>query len=65
MTPDEEEQQLRVTLMAVQIDKTRLDIDRVRQEIRMESRKFFLQALIATAAVFGAGVAVGHFLLHG
>jgi hypothetical protein len=49
--------------MGIQIDKGRLDIDRVRQEIQMENRKFALQAIIACAAILAAGVAIGRFVL--
>jgi hypothetical protein len=57
------ERQLRIDLMGIQIDKGRLDIDRVRQEIQMENRKFALQAIIACAAILAAGVAIGRFVL--
>lgn len=50
--------------MQAQIDKTRLDMDRVRQEIRMENRKFFVQASIAFAAVFTAGGVVGGLIVR-
>ena len=36
--------------------------ERLRQEIRMENRKFLVQALIAAAALLGAGVAIGRFV---
>jgi hypothetical protein len=52
------EQQLRMDLMTIQIE-------RLRQEIRMENRKFMVQLLLAAAALVGAGIAIGHFLLHG
>ena len=55
---DDIETQLRKDLMTIQIE-------RLRQEIRMENRKFFIQAVLAIAASLGAGIAIGHFLLHG
>jgi len=55
---DDIETQLRKDLMTIQIE-------RLRQEIRMENRKFFMQAVLAIAASVGAGIAIGHFLLHG
>jgi len=55
---DDQEQRLRLDLMTIQIE-------RLRHEIRMESRKFLVQVLVAAAALFAAGVAVGHFFLHG
>lgn len=42
-----------------------IQIERLRQEIKMENRKFLVQLLIGVAAAVGAGVAIGHFLLHG
>jgi hypothetical protein len=53
---DEEEQDLRITLMTTQIE-------RLRQEIRMETRKFLVQLLLAFAATLAAGVAIGRFWL--
>jgi len=52
---DDEERQLRLDLMTIQIE-------RLRQEIRMENRKFAVQLLAAAAALLAAGVAIGHFL---
>ena len=42
-----------------------IQIERLRQEIRMENRKFTVQLLLAAAGLVGAGIAIGHFLLHG
>jgi hypothetical protein len=57
--------------MTVQIDKGRLDIERVRQEMEMESKKFRLQviSIVLTAVgvvvgAFAAGAAWEHYL-HG
>jgi hypothetical protein len=50
------ENQLRAVLMTTQIE-------RLRQEIRLEQRKFTIQALIAAAALLAAGVTIGRFLL--
>lgn len=58
MAEDEREQQLRIDLMTIQIE-------RLRQEIRTENRRFMVQLLLAAAALVGAGIAIGHFLLHG
>jgi hypothetical protein len=55
---EEHERELRIDLMAIQIE-------RLRQEIRMENRKFLVQLVLASAALVGAGIAIGHFLLHG
>lgn len=55
-TANDREHQLGIELMATQIE-------RLRQEIKMENRKFFVQLAIALAAVFAAGIAVGRFWL--
>lgn len=52
---DVEEQQLRIELMTFQIE-------RLRQEIRMENRKFLVQFSLAIAAALAAGVAIGRFV---
>jgi hypothetical protein len=54
MAPDDEERQLRIDLMTIQIE-------RLRQEIRMENRKFVVQLVLALAAAVGVGVALGRF----
>jgi hypothetical protein len=56
MTDEEEERDLRITLMNTQIE-------RIRQEIRMENRKFLVSAVLALAAACAAGVALGRFWL--
>jgi hypothetical protein len=55
---EDRERELRIDLMAIQIE-------RLRQEIRMENRKFLVQLVLASAGLVGAGIAIGHFLLHG
>ena len=37
--------------------------ERLRQEIKMENRKFVVQAILAAAALLAAGVAIGRFWL--
>jgi len=37
--------------------------ERLRQEIKMENRKFLVQLLLASAALLAAGVAIGRFWL--
>ena len=56
MTADDEEQRLRIDLMTIQIE-------RLRQEIRMENRKFAVQIVLALVAALGVGVAIGRFWL--
>jgi hypothetical protein len=53
---DTREQELRIDLMTIQIE-------RLRQEIKMENRKFALQAIIAITAALGVGIAIGRFWL--
>jgi hypothetical protein len=53
---DDVEQQLRIDLMTIQIE-------RLRQEMRSENRKFLLQVLLALIAALGAGIALGRFWL--
>lgn len=40
-------------------------IERLRQEMRMESRKFTVQIILAFAAAISVGIAIGHFWMHG
>lgn len=37
--------------------------ERLRQEIKMENRKFLVQLLVGVAAALGVGVAIGRFWL--
>jgi DNA-binding transcriptional regulator YiaG len=53
---DDREQELRIDLMTIQIE-------RLRQEIKMENRKFAVQLAIAIAAALGVGIAIGRFWL--
>lgn len=55
MTDNEREQQLRIDLMTIQIE-------RLRQELKMENRKFLLATITASAALLGAGAAIGAFV---
>ena len=58
MTPEEaEERDLRITLMTVQIEK-------LRKEIRMESRKVVWQAVGSIAGAAAAGATVFGLVLH-
>jgi hypothetical protein len=51
---DAELRQLKRDLMTIQIE-------RLRQEIRMENRKFLAQCVLALAAAIAAGIAIGRF----
>lgn len=37
--------------------------ERLRQEIKMENRKFIVQLLLGAAAILGVGIAIGRFVL--
>ena len=41
---DEEERELRIELMTTQIEQARLNIDKMRLEMKMENRKFMVSA---------------------
>lgn len=56
MADDDETIQLRKDLMTLQIE-------RLRQEIKTDNRKFIMQVIVAGAALLAAGVAIGRFLL--
>jgi hypothetical protein len=56
------ERELRITLMGVQIDKTRLDIDRVHQELRWEPYKAIAVILAGIAAVSGIILGLAHII---
>jgi hypothetical protein len=59
MSDDEDRElcELRRDLMTIQIE-------RLRQEIRLENRKFLLQAIAAMAASLAAGAAALGLILH-
>jgi hypothetical protein len=59
MSDDEDRElcELRRDLMTIQIE-------RLRQEIRLENRKFLLQAIAAMAASLAAGAATLGLILH-
>jgi hypothetical protein len=59
---DDEEQQLRIELMKAQIDKSRLDIDRIRQEMRWEPWKALAGITAAVAAMAGIILGVSHLI---
>lgn len=56
MSEEDEERKLRIDLMTIQIE-------RLRQEMRMENRKFVVQIVLALTAAVGVGVALGRFWL--
>lgn len=58
---DEEEQQLRIELMKTQIDHNRINMTRLRQEMRLEPYKAVAAFLAAAAAIGGIIVALAHW----
>jgi hypothetical protein len=60
---DDEERELRIELMKTQIDKGRLDMKRIEQEMRWEPWRAFAAFATGVAAVSGIILAVAH-LLH-
>jgi hypothetical protein len=52
---DQEEQDLRIDQMTVNIEK-------MRAEMKWESRKFVISTVVAAAALAGAGVAIGNWI---
>jgi hypothetical protein len=64
LTQDQEnvEHELRVEGMTVQIDNGRLNMKKLESDLKWETRKFVLQAVVAGAALLGAGAAIGSYL---
>lgn len=62
--PTDEDRELRIELMNVQIEQGRLNIDKMRLEMKMENRKFLFQALGSLAAAMAAGAAIFGLILH-
>lgn len=55
------EQQLRIELMKTEIDHNRIDMTRLRQEMRLEPYKAVAAFLAAAAAFGGIIVALAHW----
>jgi hypothetical protein len=64
MSDTDEERELRIELMNTQIEQGRVNIDKMRLEMKMENRKFFFQALGSLAAAMAAGAAIFGLILH-
>ena len=62
MNGTDEKPRLEMELLMVQIDKGRLDIDRVRQEMRWEPYKAIATIVVAAAAVAGIILGVAHII---
>jgi hypothetical protein len=54
-TRDQEEQDLRIDQMTINIEK-------LRNDQKWETRKFVVSAILATAAAVGAGVGIGNLI---
>ncbi len=64
LTDDQEllEHELRVKMMQTNIDQGRLNMDKLRSDLKWENRKFLVQFLLAIAASVGAGVALANYV---
>lgn len=59
---EDEERQLRIELMETQIDKNRLDMKRIEQEMRWEPWKALAAIIAASAAMVGVILALAHVI---
>ena len=57
------EHELRMDVMSIQLEQSRVNIDKMRSEMKWETRKFILQLIVALGAAVAAGVALGRFWL--
>lgn len=64
MTSNDEERELRMKLMTVQIEQAQANIDKMRREIRWETRKIIWQTVASLAAAATAGAAILGLILH-
>lgn len=64
MTDNDEERELRMKLMTVQIEQAQANIDKMRREIRWETRKIIWQTVASLAAAATAGAAILGLILH-
>ena len=44
------------------IEQMRVNADKLRSDLKYENHKFLVQALVATAALLGAGTAFGNYM---
>jgi hypothetical protein len=58
---DDEERRLRIELMQTQIDNNRVNIERLRQEMRWEPYKALAAIIGGAAAIGGIIVALAHW----
>ena len=62
MSDDEVERQLRIELMQSQIDHNRVNLERLRQEMRWEPWKALAGILAGVAAMAAVILAVAHWI---
>lgn len=62
MTDDDAKRTLEIELMTVQIDRNRLDMKRIEQEMRWEPWKAIAAIIAASAAMVGVILALSHFI---
>jgi hypothetical protein len=62
MMTDDEERALRIELMKIQIDEGRVNIDKMRQEMRWEPYKALAAIIGAAVAMMGATLALAAWL---
>jgi hypothetical protein len=46
----------------LRIDQMTINIEKMRSDMRWETRKFLVSAILATAAAIGVGVAIGNLI---
>jgi len=61
MPLSDEQEQAEYELRMAQMQQ---NIEKLRSDIRYESRKFMLQSLVAAAALVGAGAALGNYVAN-
>jgi hypothetical protein len=63
-TRDQEEQDLRIDLMSMNIDKIRADLAAQQKQLEWETRKFVVQFIASLGAAFAGGAAALGLILH-
>jgi hypothetical protein len=56
------EAELKIALMNAQLEKTQMEIERLRQDIKWDPWKAFAGVLAGVAAIAGVILAVAHFI---
>jgi glycerate kinase len=63
-TRDQEEQDLRIDLMTINIEKLRADLAAQQKQLEWETRKFVVQIIAGFGAAAGGGAALLALILH-